>query len=39
VLNAPFSVLSATVDRLLDRSGLRANGVIAVARKSFEENG
>jgi SAM-dependent methyltransferase len=39
VLNAPFSVLSATVDRLLDRSGLLANGVIAVARKSFEENG
>jgi SAM-dependent methyltransferase len=33
-LNAPFSILSAAVDRLLDRRGLLANGVVAVARKA-----
>lgn len=32
-LNAPLSCLSAGLDRLLDRRGLLANGVVAVARK------
>ena len=33
VLNAPLSIASAKLDRLIDRSSLLANGVIAVARK------
>jgi SAM-dependent methyltransferase len=32
-LNAPFSILTVALDRLLDRHGLLANGVLAVARK------
>lgn len=32
-LNAPLSVLAAAIDRVVDRNGLLANGVIAVARK------
>lgn len=37
VLNSPFSVLTATLDRLLDRRGLLANGIVAVACKTGEE--
>lgn len=33
LLNAPFSIFAATADRLIDRHGLLANGVLAVARK------
>lgn len=32
-MNAPLSMLSTALDRLIDRQGLLANGVIAVARK------
>jgi SAM-dependent methyltransferase len=32
-LNAPFSVLAAWLDRLIDPSGMLANGVVAVACK------
>ena len=35
-LNSPFSVFSAVLDHVLDRNGLLANGVLAVARKHFE---
>jgi SAM-dependent methyltransferase len=33
LLNAPFSIGAAATDRLIDRHGLLANGVLAVARK------
>lgn len=36
-LNAPFSILSDRLDALLDRSGLLATGVIAVARKRSDD--
>jgi SAM-dependent methyltransferase len=35
-VNAPFSWLTAAVDRILDRRGLLANGVVAVVRKPKE---
>jgi SAM-dependent methyltransferase len=33
ILNAPFSWLASTIDRMVDRRGLLANGVVVVARK------
>lgn len=33
VLNAPLSALSVLIDRILDRKGLLANGVLASAQK------
>lgn len=37
VLNAPFSVVTAFLDPLIDRHGLMANGVIAVGAKPYSE--